>query len=107
MVRSLGILAFLVVLAAALPGTALAVDPEAAVGGAGSKWFSGTLEQLSGENCSIIGGQYSETMLSAIGGYGGAPGGQSRSITSWYPLSKNQAATCASGCRPGLSWPLA
>lgn len=74
--RALAILLFVAALAASLPAAAQAVDPETAVGGAGSKWFSGTLEQLSGENCSILGGAYSETMLSAIGGYGGAPGGQ-------------------------------
>jgi hypothetical protein len=58
-----------------VPATAQAVNPETAVGGNGSKWFSGTLLQQSGNNCSILGGAYSETMVSAIAGYGGAPGG--------------------------------
>lgn len=64
-----------VIVAVAWPAQAMAVDPEATVGGAGSDWYSGTLLQQSGQNCSIIGGSYSETMVSAIAGYGGAPGG--------------------------------
>lgn len=45
------------------------------VAGSGKQWFSGSLGQASGTNCSILGGSYSETMVSAISGYGGAPGG--------------------------------
>ncbi|MBI5310890.1 MAG: hypothetical protein HZB14_07705 [Actinobacteria bacterium] len=64
-----------VALAVALPSQAFALDPDSAVGGNGSKWFSGTLLMQSGQNCSILGAPYSETMVSAIAGYGGAPGG--------------------------------
>ena len=66
--------AFLAVLAVLLPAQAMAVNPEQTVGGAGSKWFSGSLLQQSGLNCTIIGGSYSETMVSAIAGFGGTPG---------------------------------
>jgi hypothetical protein len=55
---------------------ALAVDPQTAVGGSGSKWFDGSLLQMDGDNCDIIGSSYTETMVSAIAGYGGAPNGQ-------------------------------
>ena len=62
-----------------LPSVALATNDNAqdAVGGVGSKWFSGTLDSQDGENCSIaiIGDSYTEPMVSAIAGYGGAPGG--------------------------------
>src|SRR4051794_16143337 len=61
------------VLAVLLPAQAMAVNPEQTVGGAGSKWFSGSLSQQSGLNCTIIGGSYSETMVSAIAGFGGTP----------------------------------
>jgi len=81
----------IVILAAAIaafgPAQALAVDPETAVGGSGSKWFSGSLLQQSGNNCSILGGAYSETMVSAIAGYGGAPGGQVVKIGDRYYAS--------------------
>src|SRR5215218_2127411 len=83
--------AALVVLVAAIavmaPPQALAVNPEDAVGGNGSKWFSGTLLQQSGNNCTIIGGSYSETMVSAIAGYGGAPGGQVPKVGDRYYAS--------------------
>ena len=73
----LGTFVGLVMLAAAvvalLPAEASAVDPSTAVGGNGSKWFSGSLLQQSGKNCAIIGGSYSENMVSAIASYGGAP----------------------------------
>src|SRR3954470_13117938 len=64
--------ALIAVLAVLLPAQAMAVNPEQTVGGAGSKWFSGSLLQQSGLNCTIIGGSYSETMVSAIAGLGGA-----------------------------------
>lgn len=66
-----------VVLTVSAAAPAYALDPSSAVGGAGSKWFSGSLMMSSGMNCStaILGEPYSETMVSAIGGYGGAPNG--------------------------------
>ncbi|MEA2424792.1 MAG: hypothetical protein QOH13_1202, partial [Thermoleophilaceae bacterium] len=59
-----------------LPSAAFAVVPENEMAGTSSKWYSGSLLQQSGNNCSIIGGSYSETMVSAIASYGGAPNGQ-------------------------------
>lgn len=59
----------------ALPAIAQAGPPEDAVAGANKKWFSGDLMMISGTNCSILGGSYSETMVSAISSYGGDPGG--------------------------------
>lgn len=50
-------------------------NPEQYMGGAGSKWFSGSLIQELGENCIILGESYTEVMVSGIGSYGGAPGG--------------------------------
>lgn len=66
----------LVALAALLaPGVAHATaDPWSVVGGAGSKWFSGSLIQQIGENCSVLGSPYTEVMVSGVGSYGGAPG---------------------------------
>lgn len=54
--------------------SAHAVDPEDTVSGvAGSKWFSGSLIQQTGLNCStaVLGSAYSEVMVSGIGSYGG------------------------------------
>lgn len=72
------VLALATAIGAVAPGQALAVNPENEVGGVGSKWFSGTLLQQPGNSCSlsIIGSCFTETMVSAIAGYGGAPGGQ-------------------------------
>src|SRR3954453_23179645 len=70
-----GFTVLIAVLAVLLPAQAMAVNPEQTGGGAGSKWFSGSLLQQSGLNCTIIGGSYSETMVSAISGFGGAPNG--------------------------------
>jgi hypothetical protein len=65
--------------AAAFATPALAVVPEAAVTGPtnSSNWFSGSLLQQPGLNCStaILGSSYTEIMVSGIAGYGGAPGG--------------------------------
>lgn len=58
--------------AAAAPAGALI--PEVAVGGAQSRWFSGSLIQQTGQNCSILGAPYSEVMVSGIGSYGGRNG---------------------------------
>lgn len=66
------LIAFVLLLLAAVP--ARAVVPEAVVGGAGSRWFSGSLLQQIGQNCSVLGAPYTETMVSAIGSYGGRPG---------------------------------
>lgn len=57
------------------PAAALAGPPEDAVAGANKKWFSGSFGSVSGTNCSILGGSYSETMVNGFSGYGGAPGG--------------------------------
>ncbi len=59
---------------AVLPAMASAA-PEDTVAGAGKKWFSGSFGSVSGTNCSIIGGSYSETMVNGFSSYGGAPGG--------------------------------
>ncbi len=74
--RRLGSLVILVVLCAVIaPGAARAtVDPWSVVGGGGSKWFSGSLIQQIGENCSVLGSPYTEVMVSGVGSYGGAPG---------------------------------
>ena len=65
----------LVVGALLAPGSALAVaDPQQLIGGAGSKWFSGSLLQQIGDNCSILGSPYTEVMIGGVGSYGGAPG---------------------------------
>jgi hypothetical protein len=78
--RSFLLAALLVAAVVAVPAPALAAidNAQSAVGGANSKWFSGTLDSQDGENCSIaiIGSAYSEPMVVAIAGYGGAPGGQ-------------------------------
>lgn len=63
-----------VALVAALPAMAHAA-PEDTVAGAGKKWFTGSFGSVSGTNCSILGGSYSETMVNGFSGYGGAPGG--------------------------------
>lgn len=72
------LIAGLIALAAAivlmLPAQAFAVDPQATVGPPGSKWYSGPFLMQPGMNCSIIGGAYSETMVTSVAGYGGAPG---------------------------------
>ena len=63
------------ILAIAFPASAHAVsDPQQVIGGPGSKWFSGSLIQQTGENCSVIGNPYTEVMVSGVGSYGGAPG---------------------------------
>ncbi|MBJ7353389.1 MAG: hypothetical protein JHC98_01060 [Thermoleophilaceae bacterium] len=67
------IVAVLAICAVAPTGASAA--PEDSVAGAGKKWVSGSLMQISGTNCSILGGSYSETMVSAISGYGGAASG--------------------------------
>lgn len=62
---------------AAFAAPALAVVPEDVVSGipsGGSKWFSGSLIQQPGSNCSILGSQYTEIMVSGIGSYGGRGG---------------------------------
>src|SRR3954451_25125244 len=69
-VRRLG-LALALTLVMAPP--AFAVDPNTVMGGANSHWFSGSLLSQSGTNCSILGGAYSETMISGIASYGGLP----------------------------------
>ncbi len=66
------LIAFVLLLLVAVP--ARAVVPEAVVGGSGSRWFSGSLLQQIGQNCSVLGAPYTETMVSAIGSYGGRPG---------------------------------
>ena len=72
--RTSALAILLTALAVLLPAQAMAVNPEQTVGGSGSKWFSGSLLQQSGLNCTIIGGSYSETMVSAIAGFGGTAG---------------------------------
>lgn len=72
MLRRLCCLVVLLSLGAAAP--AGAVVPKDAVAGGGSKWFSGSLLQMAGQNCSVLGSPYSEVMVSAIGGYGGTDG---------------------------------
>jgi hypothetical protein len=64
----------LVLLLLALPASASAVNPEEVIGGAGSKWFSGSLDQQTGENCTIIGEPRTEPMVTGIGSYGGVKG---------------------------------
>ncbi|WP_445150965.1 thrombospondin type 3 repeat-containing protein [Baekduia sp. Peel2402] len=68
------LLAVVVLALLAAAPAAHAVVPETAVGGAGSKWFSGSLIQQPGSNCSVLGSPTSEIMVSAIGSYGGTGG---------------------------------
>ena len=72
---------------ALLPASALAVNPESEVAGSNSKWYSGSLLQQAGNNCSILGESYTETMVSAIAGYGGAPGGDMVKVGDRYYAS--------------------
>ena len=58
----------------ALAAPAGAVNPQDAVGGAGSKWFSGDGYAMWGENCSVIGSSYSEVMVQSVAEYGGTNG---------------------------------
>ncbi len=64
----------LLLLSLTLPATAGAVDPERTVGGEGSKWISGDLLTQIGENCSVLGSPYTETMVSGVASYGGTTG---------------------------------
>jgi len=64
----------LVLLTLALPASASATEPTEVIGGAGSKWFSGSLDEQTGENCTIIGEPRTEPMVSGIGSYGGLKG---------------------------------
>ena len=57
------------VAAVALPANALAVNPNVAVGGAGSAWFGGDITSQVGTNCSIFDGSYPEIMVQASGSY--------------------------------------
>lgn len=84
-----GFIAGLVVLLSllALAPQASAVDPQNEVGGSGSKWYDGSLLQMEGDNCDIIGSSYTETMVSAIAGYGGAAGGQIAKVGDRYYAS--------------------
>ena len=66
------LIAFVLLLLVAVP--ARAVVPEVVVGGAGSRWFSGSWIDQIGQNCSILGAPYTETMVSGVGSYGGRPG---------------------------------
>lgn len=73
-VRSFALLIVASALIVALPASAGAA-PEDTVAGANKKWFSGSFGSVSGTNCSILGGSYSETMVNGFSGYGGAPSG--------------------------------
>lgn len=61
--------------ASATPALAALDPPQEAVGGANSKWVSGTLLSQTGLNCStaIIGSSYTEIMVQGIASYGGLP----------------------------------
>ena len=77
-----------VIVSLVAPSTAAAIsDPEQAIGGAGSKWFSGSLIQQTGENCSVLGEPYTEVMVSGVGSYGGAPGGGAVHVNDPYWVS--------------------
>ncbi|MDO8210860.1 hypothetical protein [Conexibacter sp. CPCC 206217] len=51
-----------------------AIVPQNAVGGVGSRWFSGSLIQQPGQNCIVLGSPGTEIMVSGIGSYGGRQG---------------------------------
>ncbi|HXD55994.1 MAG TPA: hypothetical protein VN618_14655 [Solirubrobacteraceae bacterium] len=72
--RGVSVAVLLVLAVLAMPSSAGAVDPEEAVAGAGASWFSGDLDSQIGENCSVIGSPYTETMVSAVANYGGVKG---------------------------------
>src|SRR3954451_4333026 len=73
-----------VLMALLLSAPAALADPNDTVGGAGSHWFSGSLLQQDGNNCSVLGNPYTETMVSGIASYGGTPGGP-RVDQTYYP----------------------
>lgn len=62
---------------AALAASASAATPEVTVSGPNGKWFTGSLIQQTGLNCStaILGEPYTEVMVSGYAAYGGAPNG--------------------------------
>jgi hypothetical protein len=66
-----GIRVALLLVMLAVPATASAVDPEQVMGG---KWTSGDLLSQTGENCSVLGNPYTETMVSGVASYGGTQG---------------------------------
>lgn len=72
--RFAALITLIALIAIAAPASASAA-PEDVVAGSGKKWFSGSFGSVSGTNCSILGGSYSETMVNAYSGYGGAPSG--------------------------------
>src|SRR5688572_5860367 len=82
------VLAVAVVASLALPSSAAAIsDPQQAIGGPNSSWFSGSLIQQTGENCNVLGEPYTEVMVSGVGSYGGAPGGGAVHVNDPYWVS--------------------
>jgi hypothetical protein len=69
-----GLCVVLLTLLVAAP-SAHAVDPNQVIGGSTGKWFSGSLIQQTGLNCStaILGSAYTEVMVSGVASYGGLP----------------------------------
>jgi hypothetical protein len=69
-----GLCLILLLLLIAAP-SAQAVDPNQVIGGSTGKWFSGSLIQQTGLNCStaILGSAYTEVMVSGVASYGGLP----------------------------------
>jgi hypothetical protein len=68
----------------------------------GGKWTSGSLIQQIGQNCSIIGGSYTETMVSGIGDYGGAASGGVPKVGERYYTSLLLSVP-GNPCGPGSS----
>jgi hypothetical protein len=87
--------------ALALAPAAQATDPHDIVS-PGGKWASGDLIQQIGENCSVIGSPYTETMVSGIGDYGGAASGGVAKVGQRYYTSLLLSVP-GNPCGPGSS----
>lgn len=73
--RLLCVLATMTACLGAAGSAAAATDPHETVAGPSGKWASGDLIQQIGQNCSVLGSPYTETMVSGISSYGGGADG--------------------------------
>ena len=101
------LLVVLVVLVSCAPAApAIAIVPEDAVTGTvnSSNWFSGSLIQQPGLNCStaILGSSYTEIMVSGIAAYGGSAGGGIPKVGDGYWTSF-LISVPGNPCGPGFS----
>ncbi len=97
------VLATISVCLPAATGTAsAATDPHVTVAGAGGKWASGDLIQQIGQNCSVLGSPYTETMVSGIASYGGGADGGVAKVGQRYWTSLLLSVP-GNPCGPGSS----